>query len=201
MEEQTTILSNNDEIKIKLKYILWTSAINHKIEIMKQPDIKQAHIYCKIHQLSGQVSGPLIENYIKNKYEMIKNDSSLCIGDLHHKQTNFEIKVSNGGKENNNFNYVQLRMNHSCDYILTAYYINFKNVETEGELFIFKLTKPYIRILIFKYGGYAHGTKQKLGEITEEDLENPTNNKEYAIRPKYGDKCWNELLQFRVQEI
>ena len=27
------------------------------------------------------------------------------------------------------------------------------------------------------------------------------NNKEYAIRPKYGDKCWNELLSFRVDEI
>jgi hypothetical protein len=34
-----------------------------------------------------------------------------------------------------------------------------------------------------------------------EELENPTNDKEYSIRPKYGDQCWNELLQFRVQEI
>ena len=44
-------------------------------------------------------------------------------------------------------------------------------------------------------------TKQKLGEITEEDLEKSSNEKEYAIRPKYGDKCWNELLHFRVHEI
>ena len=79
--------------------------------------------------------------------------------------------------------------------------LRFIKFETEGELFIFKLTKINIKKLIFKYGGYAHGTKQKLGEITEDELENPINDKEYAIRPKYGSKCWNELLQFRVQEI
>lgn len=196
MEEQ-----NETEIKIKLKHILENSKCNHKVEIMNQLDIKQAHIYCKIHQLSGQISGPLIEYYIKNKYGMVKNNSSLCNGDLQYNQTNFEIKVSNGGKENNKFNYVQLRMNHNCEYLLTAYYINDDNIETLGELFIFKLNKTDIKKLILKYGGYAHGTKQKLGEITEDNLESPTNNKEYAIRPKYGDKCWNELLHFRVHEL
>ena len=120
---------------------------------------------------------------------------------LEHNEINYEIKVSNGGKEHNKFNYVQIRMNHECEYILTAYYINNDNIEIEGELFIFKLTKINIKKLILKYGGYAHGTKQKLGEITEEDLENPLNDKEYTIRPKYGDKCWKELLQFRVDEF
>lgn len=191
----------NQDFKIILKQILQASTCNHKIEIMKQPTIKQAHVYCKINQLSGQLSGPLIENYIKNKYNMIKNNASSCNGDLQRTQTNFEIKVSNGGKENNKFNYVQLRMNHNCEYILTAYYLDSLNVETEGDLFIFKLTKQDLKIFILKYGGYAHGTKQKLGEITEDDLDNPTNSKEYAIRPKYDDKCWKELLQFRVDEI
>lgn len=46
-----------------------------------------------------------------------------------------------------------------------------------------------------------HGTVQKLGKITEIELSNIANDKEYAIRPKYGDKCWNELLSFRVDEI
>jgi len=197
MEEQPINLSN----VIKLKHILETSICNHKIEIMKELNIKGAHIYCKIHQLAGQISGPLIEHYIKSKYGMKKNNSSLCNGDLSHNQRNYEIKVSNGGKEHNKFNYVQMQMNHECEYILTAYYINNDNIEIEGELFIFKLTKINIKKLILKYGGYAHGTKQKLGEITEEDLENPQNDKEYTIRPKYGDKCWNELLQFRVDEI
>jgi hypothetical protein len=198
MEEK---LTDNFEIKIKLKHILGISNCNHKIEILKQPDIKYAHIYCKIHQLSGQVSGPLIEYFIKNKYEMIKNNSSLCIGDLQHNKTNIEIKISNGGKENNKFNYVQLRMNHTCEYVLTAYYISDDNLENMGELFIFKLNKTDMKKIIFKHGGYAHGTIKKLGIITEEDLENPANDKEYAIRPKYGDKCWHELLNFRIQEI
>ena len=168
---------------------------------MKETDIKRAHIYCKINQLSGQVSGPLIEHYIKNKYGMEKNNASLCKGDLQHNQINFEVKISNGGKENNKFNYVQLRMNHDCVYIFTAYYISVDNVENEGELFIFKLNKKELKDLIYKHGGYAHGTVQKLGKITEDDLDNQENDKEYAIRPKYGDKCWAELLNFRVQDI
>ena len=190
-----------EDIKTKLKNILGISKCNHKIEIMKECDIKRAHIYCKINQLSGQVSGPLIEHYIKNKYCMEKNNASLCKGDLQQNQINFEIKISNGGKENNKFNYVQLRMNHDCMYIFTAYYICVENVETEGELYIFKLNKKELKDLIYKYGGYAHGTVQKLGKITEVDLDNQENDKEYAIRPKYGDKCWDELLNYRVQDI
>jgi hypothetical protein len=191
----------SEDIKTKLKNILGISKCIHKIEIMKQSDIKRAHIYCKINQLSGQVSGPLIEYFIKNKYGMEKNNASLCKGDLHHNLMNFEIKISTGGKENNKFNYVQLRMNHDCVYILTAYYISIDNVENEGELFIFKLNKKELKDLIYKYGGYAHGTVQKLGKITEEELDNQENDKEYAIRPKYGNKCWCELLNYRVHDI
>lgn len=193
--------NRNNETKIKLKHVLDSSKINHKIEILKQTTLKDSHIYCKIHNLSGQVSGPLIENFIKNKYGMIKNNASSCVGDLLCNQVNLEIKVSNGGKENNKFNYVQIRMNHSCEYILTAYYLSYENLDNNGELFIFRLNKENIKNLILKYGGYAHGTIHKLGEIKKEDLDDETNDKEYAIRPKYGDKCWNELLQFRINEI
>jgi hypothetical protein len=184
-----------------LRYILGISKCNHKIEIVKTGSIKQAHIYCKINQLSGQVSGPLIEHYIKEKYCMIKNNASRCNGDLQYNKINYEIKISNGGKENNKFNYVQLRMNHDCVYIFTAYYISVDNIESEGELFIFKLNKEDVKRLIFAFGGYAHGTVKKLGEITEVELNNSANDKEYSIRPKYGDKCWNELLKFRVDDI
>lgn len=189
------------ETKEQLKYILSLSKCNHKSEIIKQPNIKRAHIYCKINQLSGQISGPLIEYYIKYKYNMTKNNASLCIGDLQHNETNYEVKVSTGGKENNAFNYVQLRINHSCSYILTAYYIDETNLDDLGELFVFKLNKNDIKPIILKYGGYAHGTIKKLGPITMEDLENELNDKEYAIRSKYGDKCWCELLAFRIDEF
>lgn len=185
---------------VKLRQVLKLSRCNHRKEILKQSNLKTAHIYCKINHLSGQVSGPLIEYYIQNKYKMTKNKSSLCIGDLQRKKINYEIKVSNGGKDNNKFNYVQLRMNHICNYLLTAYYIDDCNVKKMGELFIFKLNKLNMKKLILKFGGYAHGTVKKLGKITAKDLGNK-NNKEYAIRPTYGDKCWKELLKFRIEDI
>jgi hypothetical protein len=76
-------------------------------------NLKNAHIYCKINNLSGQMSGILIEDFIKNEYNMSKNNSSDCNGDLHSKEfgINYEIKISLGGKNNNKFNYVQLRLN------------------------------------------------------------------------------------------
>ena len=158
-------------------------------------------MYCKYNNLSGQFTGPVLEKFIRNKYNMIKNSASSCIGDLKFNEVNVEIKASNGGKENNKFNFVQLRMNHNCEYIFTAYYIDYENLENLGELYIFRLNKENIKPLIVKYGGYAHGTIEKLGPITIEDLNDVNNPKEYAIRPKYGDKCWDELLNFRVQEI
>ena len=187
---------------LKLKNILQLAKYNHKKEIIKQSsNIKDAHIYCKVNQLSGQISGPLIEYYIKNTYNMIKNNSSLCIGDLKYKNKNIEIKISTGGKENNKFNYIQLRINHNCDYILTAYYLSIKNLKNNGELFIFRLNKYNMKNIILKYGSYAHGTIQKLGIINKKDLNDPKNDKEYAIRPKYGDDCWNELLKYKIDNI
>ena len=132
---------------------------------------------------------------------MQKNNASSCNGDLKFNDTNIEIKASNGGKENNKFNYVQLRLNHKCEYIFTAYYIDYTNLDNLGELYIFKLNKENIKQLIVKYGGYAHGTIGELGQISNENLNDPNNQKEYTIRPKYGDKCRNELLQFRIYEI
>ena len=187
-------------VKHRLEHILNLSTVNHSVEILKEESVKNAHIYCKINQLSGQVTGPLIESYLKEKYNMIKNSASLCIGDLKHNDVDLEIKASNGGKNNNKFNYVQLRMNHACEYLLTAYYVCQDNIEMLGELFIFKINKEILRNLILNHGGYAHGTIAQLGAITIQDLEDPNNDKEYAIRPSYGDRCWQALLPHRVQE-
>jgi len=185
----------------QLKALLDSAGIVHKTEILTCPSLKDAHIYCKLNKLSGQLSGPLIENYIKEKYGMEKNSASLCIGDLKHGGIDLELKVSNGGQSNNKFNYVQMRMNHICEYLLTAYYIDYSNLATGGELYIFRLNKDNLRELILNFGGYAHGTLKKLGKITSDDLANTENDKEYAIRPKYGDACWNALLPFRVVDI
>lgn len=207
LEEEIFIIpkkhNKHNETKIKLKQLLDSSRSNkiHTETIMNLPKLKDAHIYCKYNNLSGQFTGPVLEKFIKIKYNMTKNNASYCNGDLKCNEINIEIKASNGGKENNKFNFVQLRMNHNCVYILTAYYLDYTNLEKLGELYIFKLNKENIKPLIVKYGGYAHGTIGELGEITIEDLNEPTNQKEYALRPKYGDKCWVELLNFRIDEI
>jgi len=207
LEEEIFIIpkkhNKHNETKIKLKQLLDSSRSNkiHTETIMNLPKLKDAHIYCKYNNLSGQFTGPVLEKFIKIKYNMTKNNASSCNGDLKCNEINVEIKASNGGKENNKFNFVQLRMNHNCVYILTAYYLDYTNLEKLGELYIFKLNKENIKPLIVKYGGYAHGTIGELGEITIEDLNEPTNQKEYALRPKYGDKCWVELLNFRIDEI
>jgi hypothetical protein len=191
------------ENKIKLKQFLDSSRSNktHSDIILELPTLKDAHMYCKYNNLTGQFTGPVLEKYIKCKYGMTKNNASCCNGDLKCNDINIEIKVSNGGKENNKFNYVQIRMNHNCVYILTAYYIDYTNLDNLGELYIFKLKKEDIKPIIVKYGGYAHGTIGELGEITMDDLNDENNQKEYALRPKYGDKCWIELLRFRMDEI
>lgn len=204
MEIQSSILEiNKIKIKRKLKELLDNDNSNkiHTENIMKLPTLKDAHIYCKYNKLSGQYTGLILEKYIKIKYNMIKNNIYSCNGDLKYNNTNIEIKASNGGKENNKFNFVQIRMNHDCEYILTAYYIDNNNLETLGELFIFKLNKENIKSLVLKYGGYAHGTVGKLGKISKEDLDDIINQKEYVLRPKYGSECWNELLKFRIDEI
>jgi hypothetical protein len=189
--------------RIKLKMFLDSSRStkHHTDAIMTCLTLKDAHMYCKTNSLSGQFTGPVLEKYIKNKYKMTKNNASSCNGDLNVNDTNIEIKVSNGGKGNNKFNYVQLRMNHSCEYLFTAYYIDYSNLDNLGDLYMFRLNKDQLKPIIIKYGGYAHGTIGELGEITLDDLNDLNNPKEYALRPKYGDKCWNELLQFRVDEF
>ena len=188
---------------VLLRQVLEKSVSNrvHSERIMNLSTLKEAHVYCKIHGLSGQFCGPMIETYIQKKYNMNKNSTQSRTGDLHCNGLDIEIKASIGGKEHNRFNYVQLRMNHSCIYILTAYYLDYSNFENHGELYIFKLNKEDIKNLILKYGSYAHGTVSSLGRITRIDLNRTDNKKEYAIRPRFGDRCWMDLLNYRIPEI
>jgi hypothetical protein len=191
-----------NETKLKLKQLLDNCNSNRDYVniILQLPTLKEAHIYCKYNNLSGQFTGPVLEKYIEKKYKMTKNNASSCNGDLKCNETNIEIKASNGGKENNKFNYVQIRMNHNCEYILTAYYLDYENLDTLGEMYIFRISKEDMKHVLLQYGGYAHGTISELGKITIEDLNEPNNRKEYVLRPKYNDKCWNYMLQFRIAE-
>lgn len=192
-----------DTITDRLRALVTKSKVNHVDKILTQPDLKAACIYCKLNEdIKPQSYGGLIENYIITKHGVTKNKTDSCTGDICiGDQQNYEIKVSLGGKEHTKFNFVQLRMNHICDYILIAYYLSAVNIETNGELFVFKLTKAELKPLIIKYGGLAHGTKTKKGSITQESLDMSVNENEYALRPKYGDACWTELVdKYRVAD-
>ena len=190
-----------NSINIQLRSVLVLSKKNHLSEVLLLENLHQAHAYCKANSLTGQIGGPLIEQYIKRKYNMTKNNAYECTGDLCYKGINLEIKASFGGKNHNKFNFVQIRMNHICEYVLTAYYLCEENIDVNGELFVFRVTKPEMKGLIGNFGGYAHGTVKKHGKITKESLEEVENDKEYALRPMVGDSCWKALLGYRVDEI
>ena len=118
---------------------------------------------------------------------------------------NLEIKSSSGGQRHNQFNFVQLRINHDCDYLFTAYHLCEDNVEDLGELFAFLLRKREVIPILARFGTYAHGTIKKLGPIKEEDfwtldthVVDAQNSREYALRPKYGDACWQMLMRHRT---
>jgi len=177
-------------------------------DVMNLKTLKNVHIYCKIKNFTGQKTGPLIEKYIIDKYNFIKNIPSLCIGDcskkVNDKDINIEIKGSLGGETNKQFNYVQIRLHHNIDYyLLTSYYLSFENLDKLGDLYIFLLKKDEIKDLIIKYGQYAHGTKNENGKRLLDDIDNidnNNNNKEYALRPKYNDNLWKELLKYKIEE-
>lgn len=186
-----------NDTRARLASILNEPKIQYKREIVKQPSLKDAHIYCMINRMSAIKYGCLLEFYIRKQFDMKKNLISTCNGDVHTIQNlNLEIKIS---MSRHQFNYVQLRLNHQCDYLFTAYHLNQETLDDLGELFIFKLSKKQLKELIQKFGSYAHGTRSKLGNITAESLES-LDNREYALRPKYGDECWKSLLTFRIQE-
>lgn len=174
----------------KLIDILNEPKINHFIEISKMLTIHAAHTYCKAHKLHGSSAGFLIEKYIINKYDMKKLKATDGCGDAQFNGVNIEIKASFGGFAHNRFNYVQIRPHHLIDhYLLTAYYLDKSNINTDGELFMFGLSKSVMNEFIQKFGQYAHGTKS-------DHYRN-----EYAIRPVFGDPCWNELIKYRISEL
>ena len=185
----------------KLKSILDKGKIDHSNEINKLTTLKTACVYCLLNNISSQSFGVLLENYIIAKYSYKRNASTICCGDFKKNDENYELKVSLGGSSFNKFNFVQLRLNHSIEkYLLVAYYLSNDNLNEEGELFIFKLSKQDMIVLIASYGNYAHGTKKNNGEITILGLNDSKNKFEYSVRCKYGDACWKDLLQYRINE-
>lgn len=187
-----------ERVRRLLEHLALTRVV-HEEQIMKQPTLKDAHIYCVIYGISAQEYGPLLETYISKKYKYVKNRASECTGDCSKNGENVEIKVSLGGKTHSKFNYVQIRPSHACDaYLLTAYHLSHENVDMEGELYVFKIPKGEMINLLVRHGQYAHGTVKEHGRITMETMNDPKNIKEYALRPKINDECWKALHAFRI---
>jgi hypothetical protein len=193
-------MDKSERVK-RLKEHLTLSKVKHEDQVMKLATLKEAHTYCVIHGLSAQQYGPLLEKFIRTKFNYIKNKAEDCAGDCSKDGNNSEVKVSLGGATHTRFNFVQIRPSHDCEnYILTAYHLSPENVEEEGELYIFKISKLNIKKIVMLYGGYAHGTIKEHGAITIDSLNNENIIKEYAIRPTINDDCWKALMVFRVSE-
>ena len=200
--EMSTFSSMDEADRVKLlRYHLALSKVKHEDQIMKLATLKDAHAYCAVYGVSAQQFGPMIERFIQTKFNYIKNKAADCTGDCSKDGNNSEVKVSLGGVNHTKFNYVQIRPSHDCDtYILTAYHLSAENVESQGELYIFKVPKSDIKKIIAAYGGYAHGTIKEHGTITIDSLNDETSMKEYALRPTINDDCWKALMKFNVPE-
>lgn len=186
----------------RLAECLHATKVNHDKQIMALQTLKDAHVYCVVNRIPSQKYGSLIEKYIIKKYNFTKNNPSDAIGDCSKHHMNVEIKTSLGGASRKKFNFVQIRISQNVStYILTAYHLTFDNLNDGGDLYVFRIPKCRMKELIVKYGMYAHGTTQKNGKISMESLCDVTNMKEYALRPSYGSKCWNELVKFRTNII
>jgi hypothetical protein len=170
-----------------LKKHLSTSRVDHAARIMHEPTLKDAHVYCVTNGVVAQKYGPFLEKYIISNYGFGKNSASERNGDCSKNSKNYEIKVSLGGSTHSKFNYVQIRLDHDIDwYVMTAYHLTPANVDDMGQLFVFKVPKTEMALIVKEHGGYAHGTNGEEG------------NREFAIRPKYMDKCWASLCPFLV---
>jgi hypothetical protein len=193
-------MDKSDRVK-RLREHLTLSKVKHKDQVMKLATLKEAHTYCVIHDVSAQQYGPLLERFIRTKFNYIKNKAEDCTGDCSKDGNNSEVKVSLGGATHTKFNFVQIRPSHDCDtYILTAYHLSLENVESEGELYIFKIPKSDIKKIVVSYGGYAHGTIKEHGTITIDSLNDEKSIKEYALRPTINDECWEALMPFNVSD-
>lgn len=128
----------------------------------------------------------------------IKKPINEISGDGCKNKINYEIKTSVHAKKSK-INFVQIRPDHNIDYyILIAYNLYDKN-SSIGKAYIFKIPSEILYELVIKYGGYAHGTCNKLGKITKNNIKG--RNCEYALRcnpNSKNKKLWNEFLKYEV---
>lgn len=80
----------------------------------------------------------------------------------------YEIKSSIHAKKSK-LNFVQIRPDRYIDYYILIGYNMYKN-NNIGKSYIFKIPSQIMYNLIIDYGSYAHGTCEKLGKITKDNI-------------------------------
>lgn len=143
-----------------------------------ETDLLKKCILCKKHLTPSQWSC-VLEDYIKSTLNIGKRtDNRSGDGCSRSSNYNVEIKVSLGDLKGN-LHFVQLRPDHKIDFYVFLVYNMFEG--ELGQIYWF-LCKPHdLYKLLPEYGGYAHGTKDKLGKITKDNIFG--RNYEYALRP------------------
>lgn len=154
-------------------------------------------ILCKNYLSAQQWSG-IMENRIKEIFD-IKQKINSTSGDGIINKNNIEIKASLGDIKGT-FNFVQLRPGHSIKYYIFLTYDAYES--TLGKIYWFLISSIDLYKLLPLYGGYAHGTIEKNGRIT---LENISKECEYSLRPNpikkdKSKKLWDELLKYNKTE-
>jgi len=139
---------------------------------------------------------------ICKKYLKIDSPIDETSGDGHKNGKNYEIKISIHAKKSK-LNFVQIRPDHNIDfYIFIGYNMYDNNDKKIGKAYIFKIPSNIVYELIVLYGGYAHGTIKKLGEITINNIKG--RNCEYALRCNPNQKkgkdfdLWKEFKKYKV---
>lgn len=159
-------------------------------------DIVRKCLLCKYY-LSSMQWGPLLEKYIKHKFNISKAKNSTSGDGCSSKGKNIEIKVSLGTSQGA-FNFVQIRPDHNIHfYLFMAYDVHYGK---EGKVYWFLCKSQELYKLIPQYGSYAHGTVSKFGKITYRNLKG--RNMEYALRPSpkarkgtHPNTLWQVLLK------
>lgn len=190
--------------KIEEKKILVKSLkekTNFKEFVEKENNLLFKLIYCKKYLSSNQY-GPLLEKFIKNKFNINKCRDKTS-GDGYINGNNIEIKISLGDK-NGQLNLVQIRPDHKIDYYIILFYNLYDKNNELGNYHWFLIKSNDLYELLPEYGAYAHGTTSKLGKITNENIYG--RNCEYALRcnPTKNNntktkKIWNKLLHFEYE--
>lgn len=152
------------------------SVKNFKAKCMVETDTLTKCIFCKTY-LSSHQWGKIIEGHIIHKFNMKK-----CLtntnGDAVSKCKKYvEIKASLGDTTGI-LNYVQIRPDHKVDYYIFLAYDVYSG--TIGKLYWFLIPSKKLYELIPIYGSYAHGTIDRLGQITSSNLKG--RHCEYALR-------------------